>query len=266
MNRFVLGGVFLVVLVIGRVPDAAATVLVNGSGSGLSASASFTISGTTLTILLTNTDPAPRREAWTRSEVLTGLFFNLGTAADVFTPVSATIAGGALAQGAQCTEGPCNDSTTNVGGEWGYAFGGVADRDIAGANRGIATASYLNGNANFNGPNLDNSAALNGVDFGILPSTFEDGAGNAPVDKDPFIRGSSTFVLNIPKGLTEAMISNVYFQYGTNTNKASFSTSTTSTGSTTTTNGMGTVPEPSLFALAAVGFALASYRLRRTRV
>ena len=74
-------------------PQAGATVLFEGTGSGLSATASFTISGAAgsrqLTILLTNTDTASGDRAPTPSnEVLTGLYFNLGTMA--FTPVPAS--------------------------------------------------------------------------------------------------------------------------------------------------------------------------------
>lgn len=266
MNRFVFGGVLLVALLIGRVPEAAATVLINGSGSGLSASASFTISGTTLTILLTNTDTTPRRAEWAPSEVLTGLFFNLGTASDAFTPVSAT---GSIAQPSQCLTGPC-DNTTNVGGEWSYAFGGVVDPDVVGANRGISSAGYLNANTsqgNFRGTDLDSPPAINGINFGIAPKTFTEGSGNSGLDRNPLVQGSATFVLDIPQGLTEAMISNVYFTYGTDLNKPSFTTTTTNGSAVANANGggMGSVPEPSLLALAVAGVALASYRLGRNR-
>ena len=72
--------------------QANATIVFSGSGGGLSASASFTISGTQLTILLSNTDSATGAGAPTSpAEVLSGLFFNLGTAA--FTPSYARTTG-----------------------------------------------------------------------------------------------------------------------------------------------------------------------------
>ena len=259
IKRFVVVGVVSAAMLMGHPTDSTATVLVNGSSNGLSASASFTISGDTLTILLTNTDTSPKNGSWGRSEILTGVFFNLGSANDVFTPLSASIAPGSLAQGAQCDVGPCGSSTTNVGGEWSYAFGGVNDSDLVGANRGISSAAYLNGGG-FNGANLDQRAGVNGINFGIAGKTFTDGSGNGGLDKEPLVKGSTSFVLKIPKGLTEDMISNVYFTYGTNLDKPSFTTSTTGPG-----RGLGEVPEPTAVALVAAGVALASYRMRRAR-
>jgi hypothetical protein len=263
MRRFVVGLFVIVGMTLGLAPEAGATVLVSGMNNGLAATASFTITGNTLTILLSNTDTAPRGPSYVPSEVLTGLFFNLGTSGDVFTPVSATIAAGSLAQPERCDIGPCSGATTNVGGEWSYAFGGVNDPDIVGANRGISSAGYLNANfGNFNGSNLDRPLALNGASFGIVDANYVDGEGNRGLDKDPLIRGSATFVLDIPDGLTESMISNVYFTYGTSLNNPSFTTTTTNgTGS----GDIGNVPEPSTLALAGAGLAIAAYRLRRRR-
>jgi len=264
MRRLVVG-VFLIVAVLGLMTKAEATVLVSGMTNGRSASASFTISGDTLTILLTNTDTAPKGPSWVPSEVLTGLFFNLGTASDVFTPVSATIAPGGLAQADKCNAGQCSGATTNVGGEWSYAFGGVSDPDIVGTNRGISTAGYLNANTdlgNFNGSNLDKANSLNGANFGLVPGSFVDGSGVGGLDKDPLVKGSATFVLKVPRGLTEAMISNVYFTYGTSLKAPSFTTSTTNgTGS----GAVGNVPEPSTLTLIGAGLAIAAYRVRRRR-
>ena len=267
MRRVLAAGVVATCIALGYAPDASATVMVNSASGGLSASAQFTISGSTLTILLTNTDTAPNaaNPGWLPPEILSGLFFNLGDAA--FTPASATIAPGTIAQMSKCNAGACTAATTNVGGEWSYAFGGVADPDIAGANHGIAAAGYLNANVssgNFGGSDLDHPVGLGGSNFGVMPASFVENSGNGGVDNDPLIKGSVKFVLNIPNGLSESMISNVYFTYGTNLNEPSFTTGRTRTTTSSSSGGStGSVPEPSTVALLGAGLALAARRLRK---
>ena len=127
-------------------PRAEALVMFSASGSGLSATATFEITGAAgdrqLTILLTNTDSATGGSAPdVPAEVLTGLFFNLGTA--TFTPVSATLVdGGQIIQTANC-EKDCVGKT-NVGGEFSYASGGV--NWLSGTTQGLSSSGYLNNN------------------------------------------------------------------------------------------------------------------------
>ena len=254
---------------------AEATVLISNSASGLSASASFTISGAAgsrqLTILLTNTDDASGAGMPVNpAQVLSGLFFNLGTG--TFTPVSATLESNAsIIQTENCLAGSGRGSYTgcagqaNVGGEFSYAPGGADWLD--GTTQGISSSGYLNGGAdtaNFNGPNWQDPSALDGINFGIVPDGWLAGSGNGGLDGVPLIEGTVKFVLNIPDGLAESDISNVYFTYGTSPNEGTLGT-TTNTPTTSGTPTTGGVPEPAALSLLGLALGGIAYRLKLRR-
>ena len=173
------------------------------------ASANFNQVGTSLVVTLTNTFAGDTLDS---SHLLTALFF------DIAAPLSAvggsaTITAGTIF-GAACSPGPCTGATTNVGGEWEY-LGGLAGTPN-GATKGISSTGLgLFGDANLNGPNLDDPTALNGANFGLSSAGDNTATGNGGLLGVPFVKNSTVFSLG---GLTAGQnytISNVFFLYGT---------------------------------------------------
>jgi hypothetical protein len=196
--------------------------MVTASGTGingaqLEAQATFVIVDDTLTITLTNTatddeefgDPGQD----TPGNTLSGIFFDIaGSPSPTLTPQSATISAGSLVQADKCDFGPCSASTTDVGGEFGFATswsGGPS------SGYGISSSGYIGGSGTlFGGPNLDDPDSPDGINFGIISA-----AGiynpNGGLANDPVIQDTVVFVLTGVTGISEDAISNVSFQYGT---------------------------------------------------
>jgi hypothetical protein len=261
MSRYFTGFVAALAL-LGVASTANATAMFSGSSNGLSASASFTISGNTLTILLTNTDsPTGGGAPDVSSEVLTGLFFNLGTA--TFTPISAN---GSIIQTDNCDLSPCAGQT-GVGGEWGYAQGGSSW--FSGTTQGIGSAGTLGSHTKFGGTNYEGppNGSLNGVEFGIVPDGWTEDQGNNALDAEALIAGTVQFVLQIPNGVTlqESDIKNVYFTYGTSTSEPKFKGGTTTAVPTTGTGSTGSVPEPALLSMLGLALVGVGVQMRRRR-
>ena len=240
--------------------DAATTATFSNTASGLSASATFTISGNTLTILLTNTDTATGGGAPQNSaNVLSGLFFNLGA---TLSPGSATLPGGSsIIQTGNCDVNNCVGKT-DVGGEWSYASGGASW--LAGTNQGISSSGYLNNNTssgNFGSAatNYQSPAALDGIQFGIVPDGWVAGSGNGGLDNNALIEGSVQFVLTGVAGLQASDISNVYFTYGTSANENTLRGTTSGAQSSSGSS----VPEPALLSLIGLGAVGVARRLKR---
>jgi hypothetical protein len=197
-------------------PAHAVTVTATGAGvngAELAAQAMLDISGDTLTITLTNI--ATNDEQFDGQDApgntLSGIFFDIA-GSPTLTAQSATINPGSLLQGSTCDPGICDGTTTDVGGEFGFATswsGGPS------SGYGISSSGYIGGGGTlFGGPNLDDPDSPDGINFGIISA-----AGiynpNGGLANDPVIQDTVTFILTGVNGLSEDDISNVSFQYGT---------------------------------------------------
>lgn len=221
-----------------------------GGGVGVSASATFDISGDLLTVTLSNTSPSNNGKD-TPGSTLTGLFWK-SLSGKTLTPLSASLGAGSSIIGT-CSTGACG---TNLGGEFGYA----AQSFTGGANRGIASSGYLTTNlpgdlGNFNGPDIDDPASLDGINFGII-SKAPGFKPNGGLDKVPLVSDTMVFVLHGATGLLITDFVNVSFQYGTKLSELNVPADIR-------VGDNGNVPEPQSVAL--LGIALLGWRVAQQR-
>jgi len=226
IRKFSLAVVFAAIIGLAATPVVAEPITLIGSetflGSGvfealsgdLSASAMFVVSGSTLTITLTNTSGV---DVTGPSNLLTALFFDIADN-PTLTPLSAVLN---LADGSTVIQllddGSVINGPVGIDGslenEWSY----LSDLDNPFvAKQGVGTAGFqglFDGGTQFPGINLDGSPSTNGPDYAITS------AGDNPFTfsgrETPLVQYSAIFTLKEPHGNTLGGISNVSFHYGT---------------------------------------------------
>jgi hypothetical protein len=242
-------------------------------GQTLKAEAKFTLSGSTLTILLTNKlltsssgTPVTHPE-----DVLTGLFFDTSGTGGTLSPFSAAL-------GSQSTVyyWP-NTPDPNPGDGWAYKDG-LTGSPLHGKNSGISAAGlgYFDKGKLFSAPHSSlKGNTLDGVGYGILSANFDpDKVGGDLSGKGPLFKYSILFTLTAKNFDLDSIFLDsagnlrpnpVFFQYGSSLTEPSFSG-----GSYTLDNDNGqvttytTVPEASsLLLLAFGGLPLLALRRRR---
>jgi hypothetical protein len=222
-----------------------ASVIFSGSSGNRAASVDFSLSGTTLTITLTNTGNA---DVVDPGGVLTAVFFDLASGADPLLTKISAISGGTTYAGG----GVVSAAGTVVGGEWAYLNG----LNQYGANSGISSAGFgiFGAGDVFPGGNLFGPASPSGVQYGITSAGDDVATGNAGISSEPLTKNSVLFTLNNFSG-SLSDISNVTFQYDASLTAISVASAREG----------GTVPEPGTVALLGLGLAGMAFIRRRNQ-
>ena len=218
---------------------AASAITYSGASGGLAASVTFSLTGNTLTVDLTNTSV---NDVKLPTGILTAVWFNTTTK---LTPVSASLNGSSLFYG----------STTNVGDGWAYYSNlGVAGH---GKNSGLTSAGFGVGSGHANFSSHHNS--LGGVDYGLLSAGDNSTTGNSGVKgKGPLIKNSIEFTLTAANGFKLSELGDtVVFQYGSALEETNFKGNLQSPS---------TVPEPGTLLMLGSGMLGAAGFLRRKLV
>lgn len=187
------------------------------SGNTDEASVVFSLAGSTLTVVLSNTTTAADTKAkFVPTDVLTAVFF--GTQQITATPVSATLTKGSSEIN---PNGTPSTSTQPLGGEWAYADNVSVSDGSATLLNGISSSGLngLFGQGNFGCTTGKKGTCDNigGVPWGIVPANFPPSKGINGGIQGPLEMNSVTFTLTVGQGFSLNSIQDVRFQYGTAT-------------------------------------------------
>ena len=220
----------------------ATSVTFNGGGmnglNALSASAQFDLTGSTLTVTLTDTATSAASK-YVPSDVLTAVYFGT-TSLAALTPETASLDGSTI----------ISTDHTDVGSNWEF-LGGFSPV------RGLVNGISASGLTVFGQGNFNNCAAsstcnnLGGINWGLVPSFFPPPQGiNGGFTGRALVDDRVQFTLSTMPGFSLSSINSVQFQWGTSDSEFS-------------ATGLGTVPEPSTLLLVSGGIALAAFWRRK---
>ncbi|MCL4194835.1 MAG: PEP-CTERM sorting domain-containing protein, partial [Thermoguttaceae bacterium] len=207
-------------------------------------------------LTLTNTSAA---DVLVPADVLTGVFFDV-SGNSIWTPVSAVLGSGSLV----FYDPDGQPAGGNLGGEWAY-LAGINNSLLPGITRGISSSGLgVFGSPNFNGPDLQSPAAVDGLQYGILSAGDNAATGNGGIlNSGGLIKNSVLFTLAVSGDLDVSQIRNVAFQYGTSLSEPRLPTVPSSRPD------MEPVPEPStmvlLLGMGLAGAGLHAVRRRKRR-
>ncbi|WP_169977657.1 XDD4 family exosortase-dependent surface protein [Tautonia rosea] len=218
-----------------------------GSGTNVSAnhelaaSAEFTLSGSTLSIVLKNTSSQTYGTSQTvPSSVLTALMVDINPTPNPFNLLTA------YASELVNYSGPANPNLAVDGSK--KDFTGTLGGWQLKPSDGLGTAGF----GIFNGDIVNTGEGKGGFNFGVINAGYNSGNGNKAVNETPLVRDTLTFTITVGSGFSLSHIQSVKFQYGTSLSDPSFfgilqpPDDDDEEGS----EGVNAVPEPSTLAMA----------------
>lgn len=214
-------------------PTANGSVIFSGSGTNAetgnpaAGSAQFTISGNTLTVVLTNTTSTRTTE---QGSALTGVTWDINPGAPVLSLTNTALTAGSLIW----TSKTASNTSDPLAGSWTNTLGGSPLGEY-----GVATTGF---NDRFNGGSISLGNAS--PNYGIVAANTFDGTSGVTFggSQFPFIQTSLTFTFTGVSGSLESQISNVKLLFGTD-----------GTGIISTTQNTNPVPAPPTMLLLATG-------------
>lgn len=220
-----------------------------------SARAEFSLVGTTLTLLLTNTSTV---NVLVPSDVLTGILFKT---TNTLTPMTASLPSGSVAVNT-------NSVITNVDEGWGYRTTPAVDSSLTRGFNSVlsATGAFTGlGQSTFS---TNSNTNLGGLDYGIVDANYNSSTTNANqgVTKVFLVKNSVQFTFAVSNGFSLSELGNtVNFQYGTNAAEK-FSDRTPGNFYGHLDPPANAVPEPGSIAFMVAGaLGMLGYRVRNRR-
>lgn len=190
--------------------SARADVITYDAGNGLSATADFQISGSTLTILLTNTsvDPFGGLDG-TAAMVLSSLNFDLPTGVSIVDGNAALGAGSNAVQSTSTTAWSIYSGSYDLNDQYGFSNTGVGNTVYFNATSAIT--SHNNGGTSVTSFDGATGIANNGLNYGLVADGTRD-IGNGRI----FIQDSVLLTLTLSESLPDLsfLTSGSYVEFG----------------------------------------------------